>query len=74
MWSWGNNASGELGDRATGGSHPTPVPVPFLNQIVQVSAGVGYSLALRSDGTVWAFGENSDGQLGDGTDRQPELP
>jgi len=67
VWSWGNNGYGELGDRATGGSHPTPVPVPFLNQIVQVSAGVGYSLALRSDGTVWAFGANSNGQLGDGT-------
>ena len=67
VWSWGNNFSGELGDRATGGSHPTPVPVPFLNQIVQVSAGIGYSLALRSDGTVWAFGFNGSGQLGDGT-------
>ena len=67
VWSWGNNAYGELGDRATGGSHPTPVPVPFLNQIVQVSAGVNYSLALRSDGTVWAFGGNYSGQLGDGT-------
>lgn len=41
--------------------------VPFLNQIVQVSAGDGYSLALRSDGTVWAFGGNGGGQLGDGT-------
>jgi alpha-tubulin suppressor-like RCC1 family protein len=67
VWSWGRNLYGELGDRATGGSHPTPVPVPFLNQIVQVSAGTGYSLALRSDGTVWAFGANSAGQLGDGT-------
>ena len=67
VWSWGMNFFGELGDRATGGSHPTPVPVPFLNQIVQVSAGVGYSLALRSDGTVWAFGDNEQGELGDGT-------
>ena len=60
VWSWGRNDYGELGDRTTGGSHPTPVPVPFLNQIVQVSAGVGYSLALRSDGTVWAFGAGKD--------------
>jgi alpha-tubulin suppressor-like RCC1 family protein len=67
VWSWGTNLYGELGDWATGGSHPAPVPVPFLNQIVQVSAGIGYSLALRSDGTVWAFGLNSSGQLGDGT-------
>jgi alpha-tubulin suppressor-like RCC1 family protein len=67
VWSWGLNTSGELGDGATGGSHPTPVPVPGLSQITQVSAGLGYSLALRSDGTVWAFGANTSAQLGDGT-------
>jgi alpha-tubulin suppressor-like RCC1 family protein len=72
VWSWGSNTFGELGDRTTGGSHPTPVPVPFLNQIVQVSAGVGYSLALRSDGTVWAFG--GGGLLGDGTTVSRDSP
>ena len=72
VWSWGRNTFGELGDRTTGGSHPTPVPVPFLNQIVQVSAGVGYSLALRSDGTVWAFG--GGGVLGDGTTVSRDSP
>jgi alpha-tubulin suppressor-like RCC1 family protein len=54
------------------------VPVPGLTSIIQVSAGAYYSLALRSDGTVWAWGDNSSGQLGDGTtgvkDRAQQVP
>jgi alpha-tubulin suppressor-like RCC1 family protein len=44
-----------------------PGPDPGLAGVTQVSAGTGYSLALRSDGTVWAWGRNNFGQLGDGT-------
>jgi hypothetical protein len=45
--------------------------VPGLTGVVQVAAGFGFSLALRSDGTVVAWGANGGGQLGDGssTDR-----
>ena len=32
-----------------------------------IAAGENHSLSLRSDGTVWAWGDNSNGQLGDGT-------
>jgi alpha-tubulin suppressor-like RCC1 family protein len=38
-----------------------------LSDIVMVKGGVSYSLALKSDGTVLAWGDNSAGQLGDGT-------
>src|SRR5215510_3737124 len=38
-----------------------------LSNIVMVKAGISYSLALKSDGTVLAWGDNSGGQLGDGT-------
>lgn len=44
-----------------------PAPAPNLSGVVAVSSDVGHSLALRSDGTVWAWGANSNGQLGDGT-------
>lgn len=38
-----------------------------MRNIVQVSGGALHSLALRADGTVWAWGNNDYGQLGDGT-------
>jgi alpha-tubulin suppressor-like RCC1 family protein len=81
VWSWGNNFYGELGNGTTSaieGSNPTPVPVPGLNGIVQIAAGDDFSLALRGDGSVWAWGHNNSGQLGDGTtvdrDQPEQLP
>ena len=71
VWSWGYNGHGELGD-GTGTNRNAPVRVVRLNgsalaNIVQVGAGANHSLALRSDGTLWAWGRNNFGQLGDGT-------
>ena len=49
----------------------SPVAVSGLTGVTAVSAGGAHSLALKSDGTVWAWGSNTSGQLGDGstTDR-----
>ncbi|MFF5206373.1 RCC1 domain-containing protein [Streptosporangium sp. NPDC000396] len=65
---WGRNAEGQLGDGATlpDGNNLTPGTVVDLQNIVAVAAGGNHSLALRSDGTVWAWGEDSAGQLGNG--------
>ena len=49
------------------GSRDTPVQVPGLSGVVAVAAGSWHTVALREDGTVWAWGQNIDGQLGDGT-------
>jgi RHS repeat-associated protein len=77
VWSWGNNYEGQLGDGTTSGSacafgignycHPTPEQVTVITGMTQVAAGGFHSLALKSDGTVWAWGLNAEGQLGDGT-------
>jgi alpha-tubulin suppressor-like RCC1 family protein len=77
VWSWGNNADGQLGNGTTSSipySNPSPVPVPGINGIVQIAAGGGFSLALRGDGTVYAWGLNSSGQLGDGTTVSRDSP
>jgi hypothetical protein len=67
VWTWGDNQVGQLGlGYADTASHPTPEMVPGLNGVTAIAAGYWHSLALKSDGTVWAWGRNLDGQLGNG--------
>ncbi|HEY8598297.1 MAG TPA: S-layer homology domain-containing protein [Thermomicrobiales bacterium] len=68
VYAWGQNAQGQLGlGTSDTASHTTPAQVPGLSDIVAVSAGYRYSLALKNDGTVWAWGQNIDGELGNGS-------
>ena len=70
VWAWGRNDWGQLGDGTGGGwdnCSYEPVQVSGLDGVVSVSARYWYSLAVKSDGTVWAWGYNWYGQLGDGT-------
>src|SRR6185437_6330049 len=65
---------GQLGDNTTT-SRATPARVGALSgTFTQVSAGGSHSLALRSDGSVWAWGANASRQLGDGTTTERHLP
>jgi alpha-tubulin suppressor-like RCC1 family protein len=66
VWCWGNNASGQLGDGNMGTNNDTPVQVTGMTDAVAVSAGSFHTAALKSDGTVWCWGLNSNGQLGNG--------
>ncbi len=67
VWSWGSNANGKLGLGYS--SHRNGVnQIPGLTDVVYISAGrYSHCLAVKSDGTVWAWGDNRYGQLGDGT-------
>jgi len=69
VWAWGSNDQGQLGDGTTT-QRLTPVQVTGLTGVSAI-AGVGSSnsLALKSNGTVWAWGDNNNFQLGDG--KQP---
>jgi alpha-tubulin suppressor-like RCC1 family protein len=67
LWCWGLNASGQLGDNtATTRSSPVQT-VAFGTNWKQVSAGYKYTAAIKTDGTLWCWGENTNGQLGDNT-------
>ncbi len=68
---WGRNQYGQLGDGTTADSE-TPVQVSGLSQVTSISAGFDASLVTRTRGitaipSVWAWGNNASGQLGDGT-------
>jgi alpha-tubulin suppressor-like RCC1 family protein len=66
-WAWGFNSTGQLGD-GTIVSKSSPVSVVGgYTDWIQVDAGSIHSLGLRADGTAWAWGTGTDGQLGDGT-------
>jgi len=71
---WGDNYFGELGDGTTGGTSHAPVQTLNLTDVVAIAAGNGHSLALRSDGTVWAWGANSHGQLGNDSTTPRDVP
>src|SRR6266851_2418171 len=80
---WGSNGSGQLGDGTTTGPETcvearpcsrTPVAVSGLSGVVAISAGGSHSLALLSNGTVRAWGNNGSGQLGNGTTTTSDVP
>jgi len=67
VWTWGTNENGQLGiGTATPISSNRPVKVTSLSGITAVSAGVTQVMALKSDGTVWTWGWNANGELGIG--------
>ncbi|WP_345115058.1 hypothetical protein [Hymenobacter algoricola] len=71
LWAWGTNNFGQLGTQTVGLylSTPTLVSVPATGSTrwIAIAAGKDHSLALRSDGTLWSWGENGRGQTGAGT-------
>jgi alpha-tubulin suppressor-like RCC1 family protein len=67
LWAWGGNDAGELGDGTTT-DRLSPVQIGSDADWVQVSAGGDHTLAIKANtGTLWAWGDNQFGELGDGT-------
>jgi len=75
---WGLNGNGQLGNNSTTNSSvPVAVPitgVPATRIVIAVSAGGSHSMALCSDGTIVAWGSNTNGQLGNNSTTQSTTP
>lgn len=67
LWGWGDTGSGQVGSGSTGSSIASPVALLAGNTFVKVAAGHSSSFAIKSDGTLWAWGTNGSGQIGLGT-------
>ena len=63
---WGDDTYGELGNGETMSSSPLPVKVVDIDDAVTVTAGHWHTCALRENGSIACWGNDSDGQLGDG--------
>ena len=76
LFAWGANGFSQLGaELASGSDAVVPTQVGVDTHWASVTAGGNHNLAIKTDGTLWAWGSNSQGQLGDGTtlDRSPPL-
>jgi alpha-tubulin suppressor-like RCC1 family protein len=67
LWTWGNNGSGRLGDGTTTNKSSPVTTVGGGTNWKQVSAGDTHIAAIKTDGTLWTWGGNTYGQLGNGT-------
>jgi alpha-tubulin suppressor-like RCC1 family protein len=67
MWAWGSNSSGQLGSGTTV-NKSSPVQIGALTNWAQVSAGgANHTASIKTDGTLWVWGQGAYGKLGDGT-------
>jgi alpha-tubulin suppressor-like RCC1 family protein len=67
LWAWGYNGSGQVGDGSSSNWRTTPIQISQDTNWTSISGGAEHSLAVRADGTLWAWGRNLEGQLGLGS-------
>ena len=82
LWAWGSNQAGQLGTETQETStdlegNPIPYasqPLAVMEDVVSASAGADFTVALKTDGTLWTWGGNDEGQLGTGTTEGSATP
>jgi alpha-tubulin suppressor-like RCC1 family protein len=74
VWGWGASTSGQLGPTVPENFVGTPFQIPQLSGVVAIAAGSQSTLALKANGTVYAFGWNALGQLGLGNQTSTSTP
>ena len=66
LWTWGSNLTGQLGDGTTTNRNSPVTTVGAGTTWSQVDGGKYHSVAIKTDGTLWAWGWNTNGELGGG--------
>lgn len=74
LWAWGTNTGGVLGTGTTASFLSVPTQVGTATNWQSIVARFNHSLALKSDGSLWAWGKNANGQLGDNTTVDKSTP
>jgi alpha-tubulin suppressor-like RCC1 family protein len=67
LWTWGYNNSGGLGDNTTTNRSSPIQTIAYGTNWKQVASGYQNTAAIKTDGTLWCWGSNTNGQLGDNT-------
>lgn len=74
LWSWGSDDYGQAGNGAATGNVYAPAQIGTATDWQGIEAGLEHSLAVKTDGTLWAWGRNNFSQLGDGTTTDRTAP
>ncbi|MCT4597260.1 MAG: hypothetical protein N4A50_05205 [Vallitalea sp.] len=74
VWAWGDNTHGQLGDGTNASNVSTPLQVPGLKNVNKIFSNYYQNIIVKNDGTVWAWGDNAYGQLGDGAKENKSMP
>lgn len=74
LWLWGRNLYGQLGIGTKGSNNNSATPVKVMDDVAAVSLGAEFTAALKTDGSLWTWGANGAGQLGNGTTEESLVP
>lgn len=74
LWGWGDNSQGQLGQGNTSDREEAPVRIGTQNDWIAIGAGQTYSMGIRADGSLWTWGSNFDGEIGDGGEEHMPTP
>lgn len=74
LWMCGGNQHGTLGNGESGQESNQLTPIKVMDDVTAVSASNNMTAAIRSDGTLWTWGNNASGALGNGTQESSLIP
>lgn len=74
VYGWGCNTCSQLGGVDTEKRYTTPIRIEGISDVNAIDAGDNYSMALKKDGSVWTWGVNINGQLGNGRFTRSMVP